>query len=166
MTLNTIFGTFRRTALSTSDTSQSGTCMFQIAAEQAFHERTQARADEQRCRRKVTRLGSDLVLAHVEARLQAKDSPMTISVELARGVHPGLGGATVSHETIYAEVQTQGRRTLPKVLHSGLQRGRRCRKRRALPGQEATGRSDCSTRPTTGQRKPTGTTWSAISKET
>jgi len=95
----------------------------------------QTRADGECPRPKATRLESDPVLAaHVEARLRAKDSPMTIAVELSAGVFPALGGATVSHETIYGEVHAQGRRTLPKGLHVGLQRRRRCRKHRPLAG--------------------------------
>ncbi|HXH57978.1 IS30 family transposase, partial [Iamia sp.] len=98
----------------------------------------QERADEQLCRPKATRLEGDPVLAaHVEARLRAKDSPMTIAVELDRGLYPGLGGATVSHETIYAAIHAQGRRGLPKGLHAGLHRRRRCRKHRPAPGQDA-----------------------------
>ncbi|HXH57364.1 IS30 family transposase, partial [Iamia sp.] len=90
----------------------------------------------QRARPQATRLEANPVLAaHVEARLRAKDSPMTIAVELARGCYPGLGGATVSHETIYTAIHAQGRRGLPKGLHAGLHRRRRCRKHRPAPGQ-------------------------------
>ena len=47
----------------------------------------QARADAVRSGPKAPGFESDRALAaHVEARLGAKDSPMTISVELARGV--------------------------------------------------------------------------------
>lgn len=58
------------------------------------------RAVTQRCRPKPTKLETDPALAaHVAQRLGLKDSPMTISIELARGVH-GIT-ASVSHETIY-----------------------------------------------------------------
>jgi len=60
----------------------------------------QRRADRMRSRPKTSKLESDPVLAaHVAQRLRAKDSPMTISIELARGVH-GIT-ASISHETIY-----------------------------------------------------------------
>lgn len=96
----------------------------------------QARADAMRVRPKVAVLAADPVLAaHVEERLRAKDSPMTISVELKGGVFPGISGR-VSHETLYQEVHAQGRRTLPKGLHVHLHRGRRCRRHRRLPGVE------------------------------
>lgn len=88
----------------------------------------QERADGERLRPRRTLMEADPVpAAHVEARLRAKDSPMTIAVELARGLHPGVN-ATVSHETIYSEVHAQGRWGLPKGLHGCLQRRRRCRK--------------------------------------
>ncbi len=94
----------------------------------------QVRADAARARPKVRCLVADPMLAaHVTARLKAKDSPMTISVELARGVYPDVAG-TVSHETIYQAVHAQGRRGLPKGLHAGLHRGRRCRKHRRGTG--------------------------------
>lgn len=35
---------------------------------------------------------------HVQARLEAKDSPIAIAVELTQGVYPEIG-VTVSHET-------------------------------------------------------------------
>lgn len=95
------------------------------------------RAESQRARPKVSVLGSDPVLAaHVQARLEAKDSPMTISVELDRGVYPEIVGR-VSHETLYQEVHAQGRRTLPRGLHVNLHRGRRCRKHRRAAGEVA-----------------------------
>lgn len=96
----------------------------------------QARADAMRSRPKTSVLAADPALAaHVEARLRAKDSPMTISVELERGVYPEIEGR-VSHETLYQEVHAQGRRTLPKGLHVHLHRGRRCRKHRRQAGAE------------------------------
>ncbi|MBA3956722.1 MAG: IS30 family transposase, partial [Acidimicrobiia bacterium] len=95
------------------------------------------RAETQRSRPRETRLQANPALAaHVEARLRAKDSPMTIAVELDRGLYAGLDGATVSHETIYAAIHAQGRWGLPKGLHGGLHRRRRCRKHRPAPGQD------------------------------
>src|SRR5680860_564116 len=92
------------------------------------------RAELQRARPKVAVLAADPVLAaHVEVRLGAKDSPMTIAVELAHGVFPDVVGR-VSHEPLYREVHAQGRRTLPKGLHVNLHRARRCRKHRRRPG--------------------------------
>ena len=96
----------------------------------------QARADAERARPKVPVLVADPALAaHVEARLRAKDSPMTIAVELATGVFPEVAGV-VSHESIYQAVHAHGTRGLPKGLHTGLHRGRRCRKHRPPAGIE------------------------------
>ena len=95
----------------------------------------QARADRQRARPKTPILAKDLLLAtYVTARLEAKDSPMTISKELAAGVH----GVTskISHETIYAGIYAQGRRGLRRGLHVNLHRSRRCRKRRMAKGEQ------------------------------
>jgi len=90
-----------------------------------------ARAAAQRCRAKLTVFESDLALtAHVEDRLRMKDSPMTISIELARSTH-GIC-AQVSHETIYQAVYAHGRRGLAAGLHAGLHRRRRCRKHRVF----------------------------------
>jgi len=95
----------------------------------------QARATQQRARTKDARFVTDPVLAeHVAARLAAKDSPMTISIELARGVH-GIE-TSVSHECIYQAVYAHGRRGLPKGLHAGLHRRRRSRKHRHPKGTE------------------------------
>lgn len=89
----------------------------------------QKRADVGRCRPKTPKLVADPDLAaHVTGRLEAKDSPMTISVELASGVQ-GVK-ASISHECIYQAVQAHGRRGLRKGLHVFLHRGRRHRKRR------------------------------------
>ena len=94
----------------------------------------QARADEHRQRPKEPKLAADPVLAaHVTARLEAKDSPMTISIELARGTH-GIT-ASISHECIYGAVYAHGKRGLPPGLHHGLHRRRRCRKHRRSPGE-------------------------------
>lgn len=97
----------------------------------------QARADAQRRRPKTPKLIADPQLAaHVTARLEAKDSPMTIAVELARGVH-GLV-AQLSHECIYQAVYAHGRRGLRRGLHTGLHRRRRCRKHRRPAGTATT----------------------------
>lgn len=94
----------------------------------------QERADSQRCRPKDARFVKDPVLAaHVTARLEAKDSPMTISIELRRGTH-GLT-ANVSHECVYQGIYAQGTRGLRKGLHAGLHRKRRVRKHRRGPGE-------------------------------
>lgn len=92
----------------------------------------QAHADDQRGRAKTPKLvADDALAAHVTARLEAKDSPMTISIELAGGVH-GLV-SSISHECIYQAVYAHGRRGLRRGLHEGLHRRRRCRKHR-VPG--------------------------------
>lgn len=91
----------------------------------------QRRADQQRRRPKTPKLAADPVLAaHVTARLEAKDSPMTISRELAAGTH-GVT-ASVSHECIYQAVYAHGARGLRAGLHEGLHRRRRCRKHRVF----------------------------------
>ncbi len=66
---------------------------------------------------------------HVAARLEAKDSPMTIAVELANGIYPAIT-ATVSHETIYQEIYDPRRRALPREAFRCLHRRRRLRIRR------------------------------------
>lgn len=60
---------------------------------------------------------------------------MTISRELASGVH-GVTGS-ISHESIYRAVYAHGTRDLPKGLHEGLHRRRRCRRRRTSGGADA-----------------------------
>ncbi len=93
-----------------------------------------ARAANRRRRPRLTCFQRDPVLAdHVEARLAAKDSPMTISKELARGVFPEVE-ASVSHETIYNGIYAHGKAGLVKGLHRHLHRSRRCRTRRRPPG--------------------------------
>lgn len=95
----------------------------------------QGRADAQRSRPKVSRLVADPGLAaYVTERLVAKDSPMTISLELASGVHGTV--AALSHESIYQAVYAHGRRGLRRGLHEGLHRRRRCRKHRDRGGDE------------------------------
>lgn len=64
--------------------------------------------------------------AHVTTRLEAKDSPMTIAVELANGIYPTIA-ATVSHETIYQEIYDLHRRALPRDIYRCLHRRRRDR---------------------------------------
>ena len=91
----------------------------------------QQRYDTERSRPKISRFTADLELAaHVTRRLVAKDSPMTISIELARGIH----GFTkkISHECIYQAVYAHGRKGLRRGLHVGLHRRRRCRKHRLI----------------------------------
>jgi IS30 family transposase len=67
--------------------------------------------------------------AHVAARLEAKDSPMTIAVELANGIYPDIA-VTVSHETIYQEIYDPRRQSLPRDAFRGLHRRRRLRVQR------------------------------------
>jgi IS30 family transposase len=65
----------------------------------------------------------------VTARLKAKDSPMTIAVELANGLYPDVG-RTVSHETIYASIYDFTPCGLPVNIHKNLHRRHRFRKHR------------------------------------
>ena len=94
-------------------------------------------ADRDRLRPKIPLLVADpVVAAHVAARLKAKDSPMTPmtnSIELARGVH-GITGS-VSHKSVYRAVYGHGRRGLATGLHASLHRKRRCRKHRPGNGE-------------------------------
>ncbi|MEJ5256598.1 MAG: IS30 family transposase [Acidimicrobiales bacterium] len=95
------------------------------------------RAVKERARPKLTTFELDPLLAsHVEARLEVKDSPMTIARELASGVH-GVS-ASVSHEGIYQAIYAHGKRGLRAGLHEGLHHRRRCRKRRQPRGVEPT----------------------------
>lgn len=95
----------------------------------------QDRADRERARPKAPKLVTDPALAaHVTERLEAKDSPKTIELELASGVH-GITGS-ISHECIYQALYAHGRRGLRRGLHEGLHRRRRCRKRRLPAGTE------------------------------
>jgi IS30 family transposase len=88
----------------------------------------QRRAESALSRPKVPKLVADRALAgHVARRLKAKDSPMTISLELARGVHGRV--AKISHECIYRAVYSTGR-GLDAGLHVGLHLKRRRRKHR------------------------------------
>jgi transposase, IS30 family len=93
----------------------------------------QGRCDEERRRPKQARLVADAVLAaHVTSRLEARDSPMTISRELASGVH-GVTGS-LSHESIYRAIYAHGTRGLRKGLSERLHRRRRCRRHRRHKG--------------------------------
>jgi IS30 family transposase len=67
--------------------------------------------------------------AHVAWRLEAKDSPMTIAVELAQGAYPELA-QTVSHETIYRAIYDLRHRDLPRGLYRCLHRRRQHRHHR------------------------------------
>src|SRR3546814_8340395 len=60
------------------------------------------------------------LVGHVACRLEAKDSPMTIAVELARGVYPDID-QTVSHETIYRAIYDLHSRALPRDVFRCLQ---------------------------------------------
>lgn len=92
--------------------------------------RAQDRAVECRKRPKDRLLEQHPELAaHVAARLAAKDSPMTIAVELANGLFPEID-VTVSHETIYQEIYDPKRQVLPRDAFRGLHRRRRLRVRR------------------------------------
>ena len=94
----------------------------------------QARVDARRARPKTPKLLADPALAaHVTAWLKAKDSPMTISIELARNVHSLT--ARISHECIYEAVYAHGTRGFERGLHTGLHRRRRCPKHRRRPGE-------------------------------
>jgi len=74
--------------------------------------------------------------AHVEARSIALGSPTTIAVELTRA--GGIGGDTVSPETIYQGVYGHGTRGLATGLGRHLHRKRSRRKRRFRAGEEPT----------------------------
>lgn len=87
----------------------------------------QDRAKERLARPKVRLLQQCPELAtHVRLRLEAKDSPMTIAVELTQGVYPTVG-RTVSHETIYRAVYDPFHRDLPRNIYRCLHRRRRHR---------------------------------------
>jgi IS30 family transposase len=97
-------------------------------------------ADERRARPKIAKLIADPELKwHVTERLLARDSPMTISIELARGTH-GLA-AKLSHEAIYQAIYAHGGRGLPAKVSGLLHRRHRCRKHRLPPGEAPSRRS-------------------------
>jgi IS30 family transposase len=92
-----------------------------------------ARAISRRVRPKKTKFQSNRALCdHVEARLVAKDSPMTIAIELARA--GGVSGDTVSAETVYLGVYSHGTRGLAAGLGKHLHRQHRRRKPRCRAG--------------------------------
>lgn len=114
-----------RTTINAEITRNGGRALYSATA-------AQTRADAQRARPKAPKLVKDPALgAHVTARLEAKDSPMTISIELDRGTH-GVT-ASISHECIYQAIYAAGDRGLRRGLHTGLHRRRRCRKHRRAP---------------------------------
>jgi IS30 family transposase len=89
-----------------------------------------------RGRPKKTKFQSNRQLTnHVEGRLAALDSPMTIAVELARA--GGIDGEMVSAETIYQGVYGHGKRGLAAGLSGCLHRKRRRRKPRCRAGEPA-----------------------------
>ena len=92
--------------------------------------RANDRAGEQRKRPKVPVFDrSPCLRAHVIGRLEAKDSPMTIAVELAHGVYPEVG-QIVSHETIYRYI-FKVEPELTRSLVCGRNRRRKRRSKRA-----------------------------------
>lgn len=96
--------------------------------------KSQRRSERLRSRPKATTFQDNPELArHVEDRLRAKDSPTTIAIELARA--GGIGGATVSPETIYQGVYAHGTRGLTTGLGRHLHRKRGRRRQRCSPGE-------------------------------
>lgn len=95
--------------------------------------KAETRAAAKRGRPRRTKFQSNRALCdHVEARLVAKDSPMTIAVELARA--GGIAGDTVSAESVYMGVYAHGTRGLAAGLGRHLHRKRGRRKPRCRPG--------------------------------
>jgi len=89
-------------------------------------EKADRRARRNRRRPKVPMLVGDVGLANeVQKRLQARDSPMRISIELR------AEKLWISHETIYRAVQ-QPERGLERGLHKLLRLGRKSRKRQGF----------------------------------
>jgi len=83
----------------------------------------QARAVTCRARPKTSKLAADASLSwQVTKRLLAGDSPMTISIELARGTHDFT--ASLSHETIYQAIYQPTRTGLPALSYKLLHRRR------------------------------------------
>ena len=98
-----------------------------------FATKAEFRAVAKRRRPKQTKFQSNRALCdHVESRLVAKDSPMTIAIELARA--GGIGGDTVSAESIYLGVYAHGTRGLAAGLGRHLHRRRGRRKPRCRTG--------------------------------
>ena len=100
--------------------------------------RAQRRADKLRKRPKTPILARDPELcAHVEQRLRAKDSPMRISIELARGeIYAGIEGR-VSHETIYQGLYSG---LIDPECRSHTHLSRKKRKHRGQPSLTASNR--------------------------
>lgn len=85
------------------------------------------RACRSRRRPKQSRLEADPVLAsYIAQRLELRDSPMTISIELARGTNNVT--ASISHECIYQAIYQ--RRGLDRDAREGLHLRRRRRRHR------------------------------------
>ena len=96
--------------------------------------KSQRRSERLRSRPKMTTFQANESLArHVERCLIAKDSPTTIAIELARV--GGIGGDTVSPETIYQGVYAHGTRGLVKGLGRHLHRKRGRRRQRSRTGE-------------------------------
>jgi len=91
----------------------------------AFAANDRARACRARPKTRLLERYPELA-AHVRQRLEAKDSPMTIAVELAQGVYPEIR-QTVSHETIYRAIYDLFHRDLPRDIFRCLHRRRRHR---------------------------------------
>jgi IS30 family transposase len=91
----------------------------------------EARAVACRARPKTPLLADTDLSWHVTKRLLAGDSPMTISIELARGTRDGYT-ATISHETIYQGIYAPRRVGLPTKVYKLLHRRR---PRRRLRGR-------------------------------
>ena len=68
----------------------------------------------------VASQGNPEFARHVEDRLIAKDSPTTIVIELARV--GGIGGDTVSPETIYRSVYAHAKRGRRRRVAVGRER--------------------------------------------
>ena len=98
-----------------------------------------ARAQRCRARPKAFALSQPGLAHHVETRLRKLDSPMTIAVELGRGLWGPQG--TVSQETIYRAIYSHGRRGLPAGLSGCLHRRRWRRRHRPLDAAAPTKRA-------------------------
>ena len=93
------------------------------------------RACRERKRPRIPKLESDPQLfAHVSSRLRERDSPMTISIELARGVW-GIT-ALVSHETIYQAIYAG---TFGKIRTPHVKRRRRKHRHQPTSGGHSLG---------------------------
>ena len=73
-------------------------------------------ADAQYGRPKATRFEQDPAMAaHVKERPRALDSPMTIAVELSRGVYPGRGHG-LARDHLQRHLRPRPRRTRERTL--------------------------------------------------